>query len=894
MEKNFDIMPYRLEKNIPIILACDNKYVPYTSVLLTSLKENVSDEYYYDILLFQKDITTENKALLRACLLDKKNISLRFIDVSPKIKDLKLRVFSYYSEAIYYRLFAPWILNKYDKILYFDCDLVFNDDVSKLYSIDMGDNLLGAVRDLGMILHKNNPNDNFPRDYFTDYLENININNYFNSGVLLINLKEFRHKFNQEYIKKYIEKKQWRFPDQDVLNIICAGKTIMLDSKWNTVPETLGGRTVEKIVEYIEPKYYEDYLLAREQPSVIHYAMREKPWKYSITLDWQLAKYFWKYTFVSPTKLWVLKEKYKTCSFAELYELISMYDIDNLRIQLEGRNVIAYYDDYKLASLFKQPTLFELLSWNETEISIYGRFTLSALEESLCKKLSFKSDENEFDIAFTNVQPCKVFEDNELSHNFEFLIKIPYETIKSKQAFNFVYIVDGVEIRNGRFDFGKFFPVDRVLNNQYFVKNGIVMQAETGRLLFSPISEIDLKQQEQLLQQQIKDQYKDSYKKICLKRNLYKFIKKLYKKEIWLISDRMNQAGDNGEALFEYLNKNKQKGITTFFAISKTSHDYRRLKKIGKTLAVEGKLFKLIRLVSDKMISSHCEDVICYPYRQPIADLLINQQVVFLQHGVTKDDISSIYNRKAKNLSLFITASPYEYESIINNPNYYLTKDEVSLTGFPRFDKLTNHPKNVISIVPTWRKSLLKKVNDVEWKVNCDFESTDYYSYYSAVLYDERLNNVLSQYGYELHFVQHPLMNETNCYFNSTDTVKIVSAPQYSKVFSESSLLVTDYSSTAFDFAYLRKPVLYYQFDKDDFFSSHTYKEGYFSYEENGFGDVINDKDELVEAIIDYVQNGCQLLPKYRHRIDDFLVFNDKNNCQRVVEAIQNIGKEKN
>ena len=145
-----------------------------------------------------------------------------------------------------------------------------------------------------------------------------------------------------------------------------------------------------------------------------------------------------------------------------------------------------------------------------------------------------------------------------------------------------------------------------------------------------------------------------------------------------------------------------------------------------------------------------------------------------------------------------------------------------------------------------------------------------------------------------MHFVQHPLMNETNCYFNSTDTVKIVSAPQYSKVFSESSLLVTDYSSTAFDFAYLRKPVLYYQFDKDDFFSSHTYKEGYFSYEENGFGDVINDKDELVEAIIDYVQNGCQLLPKYRHRIDDFLVFNDKNNCQRVVEAIQNIGKEKN
>ena len=889
MENTFDIKPYKSEKNIPIILSCDNKYVPYTSVLLTSLKENASDNYFYDILLFQKDISTENKALLRACLLDKKNISLRFVDVSAKIQDLQLRVFSYYSEAIYYRLFAPWILNNYDKILYFDCDLVFNSDVAELYAISMGKNLLGAVRDLGMILHKNNPNDNFPRDYFTDYLENIDINNYFNSGVLLINLKEFRRTIKQDYVKEYIEKKQWRFPDQDVLNIICAGKTIMLDSKWNTVPETLGGRTVENIVQYIKPMYYKDYIIAREKPSVIHYAMREKPWKYSINLDWQLAQFFWKYAFLSPTKLWVLKEKYKTCSFAELYELIMMYDSNNLRLEMEGRSVLAYYEDWKLSALFRQPTLFELLSWDKEGFSIFGKFVLSTIEQTLCTKLTFKSDENEYDVVFTNIKPCKVFKNVTLSHTFEFLIKIPYESIKTKNVFNFVYMVEGKEIRNGRFDFGRFFPIDRVLNNQYFVKNGLIMQAEIGRLIISPIDGIDLTKKERLLRDQIKEQYKKTYKKIILKRQLYQWTKKVFKKEIWLISDRANKAGDNGQALFEYLCKNKQKGIVPVFAISKKSVDYNKIKKIGRTLAIESNLFKYVRLISDKMISSHCEDSICYPYRQPIADLLINQKIVFLQHGITKDDISSIYNRKAKNLSLFITASPYEYDSIINNSNYYLSPKEVKLTGFPRFDKLNNNPQKIISIVPTWRKSLLKKGKDGEWEPKCDFEKTYYYYSYSEILYNEKLNSVLKEYGFKLNFIQHPLMGTTNSYFKDTEVVKIISEPQYNTVFSESSLLITDYSSTAFDFAYLRKPVLYYQFDKDVFFASHTYKEGYFSYEENGFGDVIDNKDDLINAIIECVKGGCQLSPKYKQRIDDFLIFNDNKNCGRVVEAIKDI-----
>ena len=110
---------------------------------------------------------------------------------------------------------------------------------------------------------------------------------------------------------------------------------------------------------------------------------------------------------------------------------------------------------------------------------------------------------------------------------------------------------------------------------------------------------------------------------------------------------------------------------------------------------------------------------------------------------------------------------------------------------------------------------------------------------------------------------------------------------EYRDVYAQSDLLITDYSSSVFDFAYLRKPVVYTQFDTDEFFSgSHTCKKDYFDYGRDGFGEVEYDLDSTVDRIIEYMENGCQLKEKYRQRIDDFFVFNDQNNCKRVFEKI--------
>ena len=93
-----------------------------------------------------------------------------------------------------------------------------------------------------------------------------------------------------------------------------------------------------------------------------------------------------------------------------------------------------------------------------------------------------------------------------------------------------------------------------------------------------------------------------------------------------------------------------------------------------------------------------------------------------------------------------------------------------------------------------------------------------------------------------------------------------------------------------FDFAYLRKPVIYTQFDQEEFFAGeHVYTKGYFDYERDGFGEVECDLDATVDRIIEYMENGCELKDKYRQRIDNFYAFNDRNNCERVYQKIMEL-----
>lgn len=380
-------------------------------------------------------------------------------------------------------------------------------------------------------------------------------------------------------------------------------------------------------------------------------------------------------------------------------------------------------------------------------------------------------------------------------------------------------------------------------------------------------------------------------KKAFLVRLLYGFLKVFTHKEIWLISDRIMKADDNGEAFFKYMMQHKSDNRKVYFAISKKSEDYERLKQIGPVVDFFSIKHRMIYLLSKYNISSQGEQIIIYPfhgyhYGYRSLDL---PKFVFLQHGVTKDDISDWLNRWNKDIYGFITTGEREHQSILDG-DYYYTDKNVWLTGFCRYDYLEDRREKLVLVMPTWRNHLLNGVNQYtgQHTLKKGFTESEYFLFYNGLINNERLLGTLKQYGYRLKFVPHPLLVPHMDLFNKNDEVIFSSSKDtYRNMFAEGSLLVTDYSSTAFDFAYLGKPIVYCQFDKDVFFGgSHTYKQGYFEYERDGFGEVEYTIEDTVNRIIEYVEHDCKLKPQYRQRIDEAFTYHDRDNCKRLYEKL--------
>ena len=382
-------------------------------------------------------------------------------------------------------------------------------------------------------------------------------------------------------------------------------------------------------------------------------------------------------------------------------------------------------------------------------------------------------------------------------------------------------------------------------------------------------------------------------RKAFFNRLAYWFLRLIKRRPLWLISDRETHAGDNGEALFRYLIANHPE-IDARFALLKGSPDYPSLLAYtGKVVPADSLKRKILYLVSDYVISSHAEWLDYRPFAPkdaPYRDIMADKRFVFLQHGVIKDDLSHWLRKSSKNIAGFVTSAYPEYESIVHG-NYGYTEREVWLTGLPRFDRLISHEDSrQITIMPTWRKYLMGPPDEktLMRELVPDFTSSRFFTFYNALLNDDRLLRAADEYGYTLAFFPHPNLQPHISIFHKNDSVLFLGADTaYRDVYASSALVVTDYSSAVFDFAYMRRPVIYAHFDREEFFGGgHVYTEGYFDYERDGFGEVEHDLDGTVERIIEYMANGCQMKDEYRARADRFFAFNDRNNCQRVYDKL--------
>ena len=260
MENNLEV--------IPIFFAIDDGYMPFLAVALESLIENSSKQYYYSIKILYTNIKEENKKKINKY--KRENVNIEFVDLNyyiEKVKD-KLYTRDYYTNTTYFRLFIANLYPQYNKAIYLDSDIVVLGDIAELYNQDIGDNLIAAAPDDVIQTIK----------VFQEYAEKVvgvaDYRNYFNAGILLMNLDEFR-KFNFQNKFLYLLEtiKFTVAQDQDYLNRLCKGKVKIIDKAWDKMP--------------IANDDFDEKDL-----KIVHYNLADKPWHYD---NIKYKEYFWKY-----------------------------------------------------------------------------------------------------------------------------------------------------------------------------------------------------------------------------------------------------------------------------------------------------------------------------------------------------------------------------------------------------------------------------------------------------------------------------------------------------------------------------------------------------------------------------------------------------------------------
>lgn len=362
----------------------------------------------------------------------------------------------------------------------------------------------------------------------------------------------------------------------------------------------------------------------------------------------------------------------------------------------------------------------------------------------------------------------------------------------------------------------------------------------------------------------------------------YRLYLKIFNKHLWLVCEDKNTARDNGYHFFKYM-RLEHPEIDTYYAIDKKCNGYKKVKDYGNIIKFGGFKHWLYYLSSEYNISNQKSGNPCIPlfYFIHVKFNLFNNRV-FLQHGITKDDSPWLYYKNTK-FKYFICGAKKEYDYISKKFGY--PENNVIYTGFPRFDNLHDNKVNKfqILIMPTWRNWLggNNKLDEI------NFKKSQFFIFWNSLLSNKAFNEYIEKNNLIVYFYPHKNMLEyLSCFSTySKNIVFLDESYEIQKALKESSILITDYSSVYMDFAYMKKPNIYFQFDYEEYRKKQL-QEGYFDYLRDGFGPVCLNELDVFKELKKIVENGLE--KKYEKRMNEFFELIDSKNSDRIFSILIN------
>lgn len=262
---------------VPICFAANNGFLPFTGVMIQSIIDHANKNDNYDIVVLCNSADPKLKKKLLSLADGKENVSIRLFDLE-KYVNIPENLFidniytqTSYSPEIYYRLLIPTLMPSYDKVLYFDGDMLALTDVAELYhSTHLGDNLIASSRDYAGLCHCYKDNDD-RRWYREEILGLKNVDDYILSGMLVINVPEFNKTYSADTLMDIAGLMEWRQHDQDILNVICEGRILLIDGAWDHLQDF--GWT-----NYLPAWLKKEYDETTKNIKISHFAGQRKPW----------------------------------------------------------------------------------------------------------------------------------------------------------------------------------------------------------------------------------------------------------------------------------------------------------------------------------------------------------------------------------------------------------------------------------------------------------------------------------------------------------------------------------------------------------------------------------------------------------------------------------------